>query len=85
MIPKNLVEGRNIVDTYRVNHTKLKETIKTSIPYDHIPLIDKMKKDIVGLGFKSLDDFFIVNQNYCNNATEVDAELVSILWQQQNQ
>ena len=69
-----ILAGRKLVEDYRTAHNALytqkeavsfatkptaeKLAICTKVIDDHRPLIEKLHKDLVALGFKSQEDFF---------------------------
>lgn len=72
-IPQNILDGRGLVEQYRLDHKVLytdkdesfstktiseKQLIEKDIRDNHKPLLDNLIKDLKTLGFESLNDFF---------------------------
>lgn len=75
-------DGREIIDIYREAHAKL-YTSKLStqeISKRHKELQDKMLADIEKVGYKDQTKFWTANREYNDNATEGEAEELTILW-----
>ncbi len=54
-----ILAGRKAVDAYRIAHTKLYQSgWHKSIPEEHTPLFDIMRKAVKGLGFNTFQEFF---------------------------
>lgn len=59
---ENILAGRKAVDAYREAHAKLhNKPWHRGIPEEHTPLLDKLRANLKGLGFDSLDGFFDAN------------------------
>jgi len=55
-IAQNILDGRKVIEEYRVKHKKLYEEGKVVIE-GHKPLIIEMRKKLQELGFKDFKDF----------------------------
>jgi len=61
---QKILDGRNLVETYRADHAKLYngEIISKDIPAAHTPLYEKLKKDLETLEYETPNDFFIASK-----------------------
>lgn len=82
MIPKNLVEGRKLVDKFRIDHVLIPKTGITGSQFKDTQrsLFVKLEENIRALGYKDYAGFWVENNNYINNATAEEAKEVTILW-----
>lgn len=91
---QKVLAGRHRVDVYRTAHTALhSQGWHKGIPEEHTPLLNIMLGAFKGLGFSSVDEFFVASElfniqelgfknieDFKAKATETDIQKLMEMW-----